>query len=106
MALKLVLTLAQEQGISQIQIYGDSLLVIQWMKGEFNLCNFTLQPLFHDILLLKSTFSHISFTHVYRDRNNEANMLSKDGVALENGIWKITDNTLAHSFEYVHAPWF
>jgi ribonuclease HI len=32
MSLKLVLTLAQEQGISQIQIHGDSLLVIQWMK--------------------------------------------------------------------------
>jgi ribonuclease HI len=86
MALKLVLMLAQENGVSQIQIYGDSLLVIQWMKGEFNLHNFTLQPLFHDILLLKSTFSHISFMHVYMDMNYEADKLSKDGVALENGI--------------------
>jgi hypothetical protein len=76
------------------------------MKGEFNLCNFTLQPLFHDILLLKSAFSHISFTHVYRDKNYDADKLSKDVVALENGIWKITNSTPAHSFEYIHAPWF
>jgi ribonuclease HI len=70
MALKLVLMLAQENEISQIQIYGDSQLVIQWIKGEFNLHNFTLQHLFHDILLLKSTFSlfHACFGHELRSR--------------------------------------
>jgi ribonuclease HI len=33
-ALKLVLILALEKGISQIQVLGDSLLVIQWIKGD------------------------------------------------------------------------
>jgi ribonuclease HI len=80
MSLKLVLMLAREQRIYQIQIYGDSLLMIQWMKGEYNF------PLFHDILLMKSMFSHIAFTHVYRDRNNEEDKLSKNGVVLKNGI--------------------
>jgi ribonuclease HI len=37
MALKLVLRLAQEFGVSQIQIFGDSLLVIQWMHKETTL---------------------------------------------------------------------
>jgi ribonuclease HI len=32
--LKLVLILAIEKGITQIQVLGDSLLVIKWMKGE------------------------------------------------------------------------
>jgi ribonuclease HI len=49
MALKLVLSLAQEFGVSQIQIFGDSLLVIQWMCKEMVLRNFTLQPLFDDV---------------------------------------------------------
>jgi ribonuclease HI len=31
MALKLVLKLAQEFGVTQLQIFGDSKLVIQWM---------------------------------------------------------------------------
>jgi hypothetical protein len=31
MALKLILQLAQEHGVSQIQIFGDSLLVIKWL---------------------------------------------------------------------------
>jgi len=80
MAPKLVLMLTQQNGVSHIQIYGDSLLVIQWMKGEYNFWNFTLQPLFHDILNIKSAFSHIAFVHVYRDRNKEADRLSKKGV--------------------------
>jgi ribonuclease HI len=71
LALKLVLLLALEKGISHIQIYGDSLLVIQWMKGDFSLHNFTLQPLFQDIMSNKSTFSHITFEHVYRNRNRK-----------------------------------
>jgi hypothetical protein len=31
MELKLILQLAQEHGVSQLQIFGDSLLVIQWL---------------------------------------------------------------------------
>jgi ribonuclease HI len=31
MALKLTLQLAQEYGVTQLQIFGDSLLVIQWI---------------------------------------------------------------------------
>jgi hypothetical protein len=79
------------------------MLVIQSMKGEFNLRNFTLQTPFHDILFLKSAFSHISFMNVYMDRNYEIDKLSKDRVALENGICKIIDNTPTHSFEYIHV---
>jgi hypothetical protein len=48
-ALKLVPIPALEKGISQIQVLGDSLLVIQWMKGDSILRNFMLQPLFRDI---------------------------------------------------------
>jgi len=86
MALKLVIMLAQENGVFQIQIYGDSLLLVQWMGREFNLFKFTLQPLFHDILLKKSSFSYIYFIHIYMDMKYEIDNLSKDGVALENGI--------------------
>jgi len=106
MELKLVLMLAHRNGVSQIQIYGYSLLAIQWMKGELNLHNFTLQPIFNEISLQKLTFSHISFMHIYMDTNYEPNKLSKDRVALKNRIWKIIDNTPTHYFEYLHAPWF
>jgi hypothetical protein len=41
MALKLVLMLPLENGVILLQIYSDSLLIIEWMKGEFSLRNFT-----------------------------------------------------------------
>jgi hypothetical protein len=53
MALKLVLMLAWEHGVTHIQIFGDSLLVIQWMKQELVLRNFMLQPLFLDVMSLQ-----------------------------------------------------
>jgi ribonuclease HI len=39
LALKLGLKLAQEYGDKQIHIFGDSLLVIQWMKHKTELRN-------------------------------------------------------------------
>jgi ribonuclease HI len=90
MALKLVLRLAQEFGVSQIQIFGDSLLVIQWLCKETTLRNFTLQPLYDDVQLLMTTFSHISLSHIYRDKNMIVDGLSKDGLGLDRGTWIIS----------------
>lgn len=70
MALKLVLMLSWEHGVTQFQLFGDSLLVIQWIKQESVLRNFILQLLFLDVMSLQTTFTHISFEHVYQDRNN------------------------------------
>lgn len=39
-ALKLLLQLALEKNISNIQVYGDSLNIIKWIKGEQNHTNY------------------------------------------------------------------
>jgi len=59
MALKLVLMLAHEYGITPIQISGYLLLVIQWMRKESVLKNFTPQPLFYYVQSIEAGFSHI-----------------------------------------------
>jgi hypothetical protein len=82
MALELVLRLSQEFCVSQIQIIGDSLLVIQWMHKEIVLRNFTLQPLYDDVHILITTVSHISLSHIYRDMNRKTNGLSKHELGL------------------------
>jgi len=66
--LKLMLQLAQEYGVSQLQIYGNSLLVIQWLRKEATIINFTLQPLY-DTQTKLTTFSHISLYHIYKGKN-------------------------------------
>jgi hypothetical protein len=53
------------------------------MKQESILRNFMLQPLFLDVMSLQSAFTHISFEHVYRDKNKTIYGLSKVGLELE-----------------------
>jgi ribonuclease HI len=77
MALKLVFILSLEKDITQIQILGDSLLVIQWMKGDYMLRNFLLQPLFKTLRIYNqpSLISHLLMS--VQGQNIEANRLSK-----------------------------
>jgi ribonuclease HI len=69
MALKLTLPLEKEKGNTQLHIYGDSRLVINWMTGKNTLNNYTLWPLYTNIMRLTSSFSYIDYSHVYRQQN-------------------------------------
>ena len=40
--IELLLSLAQEHGVQQIQVFGDFLLVIKWIIKEDKIINFTL----------------------------------------------------------------
>jgi ribonuclease HI len=105
MALKLVLKLAQEFGVTQLQIFGDSMLVIKWMHKEISLGNFTLRPLYDEVHNLLTSFSYTSLSHIYRDMNNVADGLSKAGVGLDQGTWIISVIQNGHTAEYNHEPW-
>lgn len=50
-----------------------------------------LRPLLEEILSLKQSFNHFSIAHIYRDRNEDADRLSKDGLLQAVGIWKVTE---------------
>jgi hypothetical protein len=60
MALYLLLLLALEKNINHLNIYGDSLFVIQVMKGTHFLHSYTLVPLLEEIkrLTASSLISH------------------------------------------------
>jgi ribonuclease HI len=87
--LKLALLLAKEKWLTHLQIMGDSQIVIKWMDGKVKLGNFLLQPLFKDVKHLQSTFSRITFAHVYKENKMEVDRISKDGLNLQEGIWEI-----------------
>ena len=40
--IELLLSLAQEHGVQQIQIYGDSLLLIKWLRNEAQIRKLTV----------------------------------------------------------------
>jgi ribonuclease HI len=101
-ALKLDMLLAKEKGLTHLQVMGDSQIVIKWMSEEVELRKILLQPFFRDTKHLQSTFIHITFDHIYRENNKEADRLSKDGLYLHEGIWEIKETQHGHISTYLH----
>jgi len=71
-ALKLGLEEARKMGVREVDVYMDSLLVVNQMKGIFKVKNRDLWPLYEAIKQLAATFKRISFTHVPRELNKLA----------------------------------
>ena len=80
-ALILGLKEALSRNIKQLQVYGDSLLVINQVTGKFQVKNVQLQDLNKEALNLIGKFDYIVFNHVYRQFNKRADQLSN--LALE-----------------------
>jgi ribonuclease HI len=79
-ALLLLMKSSLKKGCKSLQIYGDSELVIRWMKGENQILK---SGLFNMAILLKdiaNIFYQASFFHVYRKHNSKVDTLSKTGL--------------------------
>jgi ribonuclease HI len=105
MALYLILLLALENNIRHLNIFGDSMFAIQVMKGTHFLRSYSLVPLLEEIKRCSTEFSHISFSHIYRTHNKKANQLSKSGLELDKGSWKIREEGPDGPQEYFHNTW-
>lgn len=71
-ALKLGLEAAKDRNINEVDVYMDSLLVINQMKGTFKVRNRDLWPIHSAITDLTKHFKRVSFTHVPRELNKLA----------------------------------
>ncbi|HSX45896.1 MAG TPA: reverse transcriptase-like protein [Candidatus Saccharimonadia bacterium] len=71
-ALKLALEEAHKMGAREVQVYMDSLLVVNQMKGIFKVKNRDLWPIHDAIKQLAKGFDKISFSHVPREFNKLA----------------------------------
>lgn len=71
-ALKLALEECRTIGVHEIEVYMDSLLVINQMKGIFKIKNRELWPIHQACVELVKGFRHVSFTHVPREFNKLA----------------------------------
>jgi ribonuclease HI len=74
------LNLATWLAISEIQVLGDSKVVIDWLndKGRLHGCAIECWKL--RIKDLLKNFEGIIFSHIYRDFNKEADILSKQAI--------------------------
>lgn len=66
---------AHTMGADEVWCYLDSELVVKQLHGKYRVKDQNLAPLFLKIWNLKQKFKKITFTHIPRERNKEADML-------------------------------
>ena len=72
LALKFALEEARRMGAHQAEIFMDSLLVVNQMKGLFKIKNRDLWPVHEAIKELLVSFKRVSFAHIPREQNTQA----------------------------------
>lgn len=90
-ALKFLLCWLIQRNIFTIQIFGDFLNVINWVNGQSTCKNYMLKPLLKEIQALKISFNSFFLCHIYRERNESADKLSKEGLQQNMGSWKVVE---------------
>jgi ribonuclease HI len=71
---------AAEHGVSQLRIRSDSELLIKQMRGEYRVKNPGLQPLYEEARALARTIGRVTFEHVRREFNTDADRLANEAI--------------------------
>ena len=71
---------AKEHGHSRVHIKADSLLLVEQMRGRYKVKNAGLQPLHARATLLVHEIGRVTFEHVPREENTNADRLSNLGM--------------------------
>ena len=82
LALWALLYFSMKIGIQRIHVFGYSMVVIHWAKGCSSLHTLDLEAWCLNIIALCASFSSIDYQHVYREYNERADLLSKEGLHL------------------------
>ncbi|MGC9603559.1 MAG: ribonuclease HI family protein [Minisyncoccia bacterium] len=60
---------------TEVEVRSDSELIVSQLKGEYKIKEEGLKPLFIDVWNLKQDFKSVSFVHIPREKNREADKL-------------------------------
>jgi len=82
-ALVRALAKATELGVTELQVFSDSELMVKQMNGEYRVKHPDLQPLYAEAGALRKKVGRVTFTHVRRGQNADADRLCN--VALDGG---------------------
>ena len=71
---------AVEHNASPFVVKGDSLLIIEQMRGNYKVKNEGLRPLYLQARMLVMQIGDVRFEHVPREQNKDADRLSNLGM--------------------------
>ena len=79
-ALKLVKEKYSKKGKVQINLFADSKLLVEQLSGRYKVKHPNLRPLFDKIKILEVEFDLISYTHIPRSKNTEADTMANKAL--------------------------
>jgi len=89
-----LLWLAKRLLCEDIQVFGDSMAIIDWINERSHIRNTMLTHWYQRTIQLRDTFTNIYIQHLYREQNHIADVLSKEGLLLDEGTLLIKDVSL------------
>ena len=66
----------QAQGVTAVHVRSDSLLLVQQMRGVYKVKSDLLKPLYGQARLLAHQVGQVTFEHIPRERNKDADRLA------------------------------
>ena len=84
-ALHMILKVAINNNISQLQVSGDSNMVVDWVNKKIQINVPHLQQLLNDIRRLLEFVTRFKISHIYRELSMEADGMSKQALLLDIG---------------------
>lgn len=76
---------ADLKGIEELEVGGDSKVVVDWVNGRGRLQSLDLDNWKQKIGNLKNSFSDLQVKHIFREYNSVADNLSKQALKLVEG---------------------
>jgi ribonuclease HI len=71
---------ALAEGITSLHVRSDSLLLVQQMKGAYRVKHPGLQPLYEEARSLARQIGRVTFEHVRREFNKDADRLANEAM--------------------------
>jgi probable phosphoglycerate mutase len=71
---------AANQGVTTLHLKADSELLVKQMRGEYRVKNAGLQPLYEEARRLVRLIGRVTFEHVRREFNKDADRLANEAM--------------------------
>ena len=81
-ALLIGFQLAHEMGVRYLEAYGNSKLIVNQLKGEYEVRHEDLVPYYHTVIKMANLFDNFYIGHVFRSQNTKANVLAAVAATL------------------------
>jgi ribonuclease HI len=71
---------AAQHGVQTLHVRSDSELLVKQMRGEYRVKNAGLQPLYEEARGLARRIGRVTFEHVRRELNKDADRLANEAM--------------------------